>query len=73
MIRLEILASERFLESNPTKHIKIGKNLGIRERFMAREYTLYIRCFYDREYTIDAIREEIEKSKQYIDDIIKLL
>jgi len=40
---------------------------------MAREYILHVRCFYDGEYTIEAIREELHKAKQYIDDIAKLL
>lgn len=40
---------------------------------MASEYSLHIRCFYDGEYTVDAIREELEKSKQYLDDMAKLL
>jgi len=49
------------------------KRLGLGDRFMAREYILHVRCFYDGEYTIDAIREELDKTKQYIDDIAKLL
>jgi len=49
------------------------RRLGLGDRFMTREYRLHIRCFYDGEYTVDAIREELEKSKQYIDDIAKLL
>jgi len=49
------------------------RNLGLRERFMAREYTLHLRCFYDGEYTTDAIREELEKARQCIDDVAKLL
>jgi predicted DNA-binding helix-hairpin-helix protein len=40
---------------------------------MTREYTLHIRCFYDGEYTVNTIKEELEKAKQYIDDIAKLL
>jgi len=48
------------------------RRLGLGDRFMAREYSLHIRCFYDGEYTVDAIREELEKSKQYINDIAKL-
>lgn len=47
--------------------------MGLRDRFMAREYTLHIRCFYDGECTIDAIKEELEKSKQYIADVAKLI
>jgi len=49
------------------------RNLGLRERFMAREYTLHLRCFYDGEYTTDTIREELEKARQFIDDVAKLL
>jgi len=49
------------------------RRLGLGDRFMAREYRLHLRCFYDGEYTIDAIREELNKAKQYIDDIAKLL
>ena len=49
------------------------RRLGLGDKFMAREYRLHIRCFYDGEYTVDAIREELEKSKQYINDISKLL
>lgn len=60
------------LEKLSTKDDKV-KQLALRDRFMAREYTLHRRCFYDGEYTIDAIQEEIEKAKQYIDDITKLL
>ena len=60
------------LEELSIKDEKV-KKLGLRERFMAREYTLHIRCFYDGEYTVEAIREELEKSKQYINDIEKLL
>jgi len=51
----------------------IVRGLGLRERFMAREYTLHIRCFYDGEYTTEALREELEKSRQYLDDITRLL
>jgi len=60
------------LEELSTKDDQV-KNLGLRERFMAREYTLHLRCFYDGEYTLDAIREELEKAKQFIDDVAKLL
>jgi len=49
------------------------RRLGLGDRFMVREYSLHVRCFYDGEYTVDAIREELEKSKQYLDDIAKLL
>jgi len=49
------------------------RQLGLGDRFMAREYRLHIRCFYDGEYTVDAIREELDKVKQYIDDIAKIL
>jgi len=49
------------------------RRLGLGDRFMAREYRLHVRCFYDGEYSVDALREELEKSKQYIDDIAKLL
>ena len=49
------------------------RRLGLGDRFMAREYRLHVRCFYDGEYTQDAIREELDKAKQYIDDIAKLL
>ena len=49
------------------------RRLGLGDRFMAREYRLHVRCFYDGEYTIDTIREELDKAKQYIDDIAKLL
>ncbi|MGQ9468525.1 MAG: hypothetical protein ACUVTD_01655 [Nitrososphaerales archaeon] len=48
------------------------RQLGLRERFMAQEYTLHIRCFYDGEYTINTVREELERSKQHIDDITNL-
>ncbi|KPV63626.1 MAG: Archaeal PaREP1/PaREP8 family protein [Candidatus Bathyarchaeota archaeon BA2] len=49
------------------------RRLGLGDRFMAREYRLHVRCFYDGEYTIDALREELKKAKQYIDDVAKLL
>ncbi|MEM2194101.1 MAG: hypothetical protein QW534_06515 [Candidatus Methanomethylicia archaeon] len=49
------------------------RKLGFRDRFMAKENTLHIKCFYDGEYRVEVIREEIEKTKQYIDDIEKLL
>jgi uncharacterized protein (UPF0332 family) len=51
----------------------VVRELGLRERFMAREYTLHIRCFYDGEYTTDALKEELEKSRQYLNDIARLL
>lgn len=49
------------------------RRLGLGDRFMAREYRLHVRCFYDGEYSIDIIREELDKAKRYIDDIAKLL
>ena len=49
------------------------RRLGLGDRFKVRESRLHVRCFYDGEYTIDAIREELDKAKQYIDDIAKLL
>ena len=49
------------------------KMYNLRERFMAREYTLHIRCFYDGEYTVNALREELEKAKQFIEDIKKII
>jgi len=48
------------------------KELGLGDRFMAREYRLHIRCFYDGEYTVETIKEELEKVKQYISDVAKL-
>ena len=60
------------LEELSTKDYQV-RHLGLRDRFIAREYTLQIRCFYDGEYTIDTIREELEKAKQYIEDVTKLL
>ncbi len=49
------------------------EQLGLGDRLMAREYTLHIRCFYDGEYTVEVIRKELEKVKQYVDDVAKLL
>jgi uncharacterized protein (UPF0332 family) len=49
------------------------RRLGLGDRFMAREYRLHVRCFYDGEYSIDILREELDKAKQYIEDIAKLL
>lgn len=60
------------LEELSTKDDQI-KRLALGDKFMAREYTLHIRCFYDGEYTVNTIKEELEKAKQYIDDIAKLL
>jgi len=60
------------LEGLSTKDDEV-RQLNLRDRFMAREYTLHIRCFYDGEYTIEAIREELEKTKQYIDNVAKLV
>ena len=45
------------------------KAMGLRERFGAREYYLHERCFYDGEYLIDEVREEIQKAKEYVGDI----
>lgn len=60
------------LEELSTKDYQV-RQMDLRDKFMAREYTLHIRCFYDGEYTIEAIREELEKAKQYIDNVAKMV
>ena len=49
------------------------KALGLPDRFMAREYTLHIRCFYDGEYTPKAIEAEVAKVRAYVADITRLV
>ncbi|KPV63211.1 MAG: hypothetical protein AOA65_1410 [Candidatus Bathyarchaeota archaeon BA1] len=47
--------------------------MGLRERYGAREHHLHERCFYDGEYLIDEVREEIQKAEEYIKDIKKIM
>ena len=49
------------------------KDKGFGERFMAREYTLHIRCFYDGEYSLNIVKEELEKVKRYIEEVKNLI
>ena len=47
--------------------------LGLPDRFMAREYPLHIRCFYDGEYTPEAIEAEVAKARAYVADVARLV
>ena len=49
------------------------EKLGLRDRFVAREYNLHIRAFYDGEYDVDALREEIKKAEKLIEDISSII
>ena len=49
------------------------RRLGLRDRFAAREYNLHIRAFYDGEYVVEALREEMGKAERLIEDILSLI
>ena len=62
----------RRLEELEKKEVKI-KELGLRDRFGARELYLHEECFYDGHYSIEALEEDIfYKVKAYIEDVEKL-
>ncbi len=47
--------------------------MGFRDRFGAREHYLHEMCFYEGEYLIEGIRDDILKVKRYIDDVEEAL
>mgnify|MGYP001043446279 CR=1 FL=1 len=49
------------------------RDRGFRDRFGAREHHLHERCFYDREYLPEKVREDILKAKEYVDEIESFL
>jgi hypothetical protein len=48
------------------------EELGLRDRFMARERGLHETCFYEGRCPIPLLEKDIEKVKKYIKDIEKL-
>ncbi|ABL78732.1 PaREP1 family protein [Thermofilum pendens] len=58
------------LEELAAKDPEVARQ-GFKDRFMAREYTLHVRCFYDGEYTLSSLREELEKARQFVEDVKK--
>jgi len=45
----------------------------LRDRFAAREYNLHIRAFYDGEYDVDALKEEIRKARKLVEEISSII
>ncbi len=60
------------LDSLDHRDLEIRK-LGLRDRFAAREYNLHIRAFYDGEYRIETLKEELEKARKLVEDILSLI
>lgn len=46
---------------------------GLRDRYMAREQALHEYCFYEGIYDISLLERDIQKVKQYIEDIEEFL
>ena len=49
------------------------RDMGLRDRFSAREHNLHERCFYEGEYLPEGVKEDIWKAKAYVEDVMKIL
>lgn len=49
-----------------------AKELGLKDRYMAREQTLHEYCFYEGIFSLGIIEEEFEKVEKYIEDVMRL-
>ena len=49
------------------------EKLGLRDKFAAREYNLHIRAFYDGEYDVDVLKEEIRKARKLVEEISSII